>query len=452
MRCLLRHPRVMSSLSFSSTTLFYRLALCLKERLSWFCSPGATIAPARLPSDVARFLASALNVSTALVNECWTIFGDIIWSTNITDEPDDLRSKELLDIFDKHGAPEGIYLHDLYPDQRTCLDPACAVTLSNGARQLRPLEKIIPMQCVRFTREFGPVNAVCYSAHCRKCNSRYYPAYYVHESGAVRTHYPGVPRVLHVQKHSFVDTSLCEHFTFEMVCAWVSGGNNAQIYNLEHRFVDPDDPRWHTSPLLTGSLVWNAFFTLALLREADEQGAPLVLPNAEDLDERLNGALRARNWRTAGTGQENWNHACSLCCQRFEEGGKKYYLRAVVTDGVTVGRPCCGVHDCQGQLPTLQHRFCLEHEKLEDQCCVVGCEADAEDDYMTCDIPEHRALEQDDEDEDEVEEEVEVDAGGDCTGKSEPKGPRARFGRRRTYCEQLCVATCGVALTPFSKL
>lgn len=130
-------------------------------------------------------------------------------------------------------------LHDLYPARRTCLDPACAVTLSNGTRRLRSLEKIIPTQCVRFTRDFGPVNAICYSAHCRRastiffiypiafshswhpeCNTRYYPAYYVHESAALRTHYPGVPRVLHVQKHSFIDTSLCERFTFEMVCAW----------------------------------------------------------------------------------------------------------------------------------------------------------------------------------------------------------------------------------------
>lgn len=45
MRRLLQHPHVLSALSFSSTTLFFRLSLSLKERLSWHCSSRTAIAP-----------------------------------------------------------------------------------------------------------------------------------------------------------------------------------------------------------------------------------------------------------------------------------------------------------------------------------------------------------------------------------------------------------------------
>ena len=108
MRRLLEHPHLLRSLTFSSTSLFCRIALCPKERLSWHCSPGVMFAPVRLPSYVLRFLSSALGVPTPLIEECWTIFGDIIWFADPVDDLDSLRSKELLDIFDVHGAPEGI--------------------------------------------------------------------------------------------------------------------------------------------------------------------------------------------------------------------------------------------------------------------------------------------------------------------------------------------------------
>jgi len=47
-----------------------------------------------------------------------------------------------------------------------------------------------------------------------------------------------------------------------------------------------------------------------------------------------------------------------------------------------------------------------------------------------------------------TDEEVVVDADGVCDGKPEAgnKTIRARFGRRRTHNEQLCVASCGIIL------
>jgi hypothetical protein len=47
-----------------------------------------------------------------------------------------------------------------------------------------------------------------------------------------------------------------------------------------------------------------------------------------------------------------------------------------------------------------------------------------------------------------IDEEVTVDASGICDGKPEVgnRKVRARFGRRRTHNEELCVASCGVIL------
>ena len=154
-------------------------------------------------------------------------------------------------------------------------------------------------------------------------------------------------------------------------------------------------------------------------------------------------------------------------------------LRAVVTDGVTIGHPCCGVHDCQGDLPTQRKKFCVRHEFKDHVCCVTTCEAPVEPGYQTCTEPGHRALEtrgveqhtamfqlrrrlehiralQTDDSLSSGDTETSlpdlntaelVDMEED-EGKNEEGNirPRARFGRRRTHNEQLCVATCGIIL------
>lgn len=197
------------------------------------------------------------------------------------------------------------------------------------------------------------------------------------------------------------------------------------------------------------------------------------------------------------------------------------HLRSTVTDGITIGHPCCAQHDCPIPLPTVKHHYCPIHAHLSRQCAVTICSSNAEKGFRTCSLADHRALELyhyqqgkamfqlkhrlerlnitqthdslsdkpvnvinssrlDDEqnacpmdlqpmsedmdtdiDGEETaqadagegtgveDEDVIVDARGIvCDGKPE-KGNRlvrARFGRRRTHNEQLCVASCGVIL------
>lgn len=71
-------------------------------------------------------------------------------------------------------------------------------------------------------------------------------------------------------------------------------------------------------------------------------------------------------------------------------------IRAVVTDGITIGRPCCGVHNCSETLLSPKERFCQSHSEYDTCCAVVTCRVKlkAEDGkFLTCKLREHRALE-----------------------------------------------------------
>src|ERR1700761_3893478 len=160
-------------------------------------------------------------------------------------------------------------------------------------------------------------------------------------------------------------------------------------------------------------------------------------------------------------------------------------IRSCVTDGITIGRPCCRVHDCLEPLPTVKHRFCEQHQDEDRICVVKDCGKEADEGHRTCADTEHRSLEQyhklqgkamfqlkrrlerlkvsqphnslpeddteaqglegtgADEDED-----IMIDKDGVCPDKPDSgnRNVRACFGRRRTHNEELCVTSCGVIL------
>lgn len=69
--------------------------------------------------------------------------------------------------------------------------------------------------------------------------------------------------------------------------------------------------------------VWNAFFLHSLLLDHDEQRTTMVIEhNASSQADRLKPQLQSRNARMSGPGQEQWNHACDMCCWVYEEDGK----------------------------------------------------------------------------------------------------------------------------------
>lgn len=160
-------------------------------------------------------------------------------------------------------------------------------------------------------------------------------------------------------------------------------------------------------------------------------------------------------------------------------------LSACVTDGVTVGHPCCGYHDCQIPLASQRDRFCPQHVSLTFQCAVRDCINPSTGAWRTCDILSHRAFEErkreegravfrlraklarssgeaarappDDEADylDELDPEDEAQPVGDPTSTPDippttsHSGPKlhARLTRRWTHNEQLMVRCCGIILS-----
>ncbi|KAK7035094.1 hypothetical protein R3P38DRAFT_2518773, partial [Favolaschia claudopus] len=58
------------------------------------------------------------------------------------------------------------------------------------------------------------------SLSCRKCHRRYYNNYYIDHTASLRVYYAGVPEVLQVATHFFIESALLKVFANGMVFGW----------------------------------------------------------------------------------------------------------------------------------------------------------------------------------------------------------------------------------------
>ncbi|KAG2743488.1 hypothetical protein P692DRAFT_201886487 [Suillus brevipes Sb2] len=213
-----------------------------------------------------------------------------------------------------------------------------------------------------------------------------------------------------------------------------------------------------------------------------EHNSCLVLPHDEQQRIRIDVALSERNKEMEGIGQEAYPHACDLCFIVIGDNDSKSKIQAAVCDGNTIRHPCCAVHDCKVPLMTNRHRFCPDHQDLNQRCAVDGCDELNASGFRTCANADHQALEDayfkpakalfqlrarlkragvtlpldsvpsptdsGSSNPNSAEEDLEVIVDSECDGKPENgnKHLRARFGRRRTHNEQLIMRPCGVIL------
>lgn len=118
-------------------------------------------------------------------------------------------------------------------------------------------------------------------------------------------------------------------------------------------------------------------------------------------------------------------------------------VSGVVTDGVTLGHPCCNVDDCKEPLAKVTDEYCHLHIDNGSRCCVKGCVMPREPKFRTCVIREHR------------EEESRRKTLGRRSNehgkrgnneRGKRKGVKGAFSRRWTHNEQLLVRPCGVVI------
>ena len=68
--------------------------------------------------------------------------------------------------------------------------------------------------------------------------------------------------------------------------------------------------------------------------------------------------------------------------------------QVVVSDGLTMGHPCCGEFRCTIPLANNRDRFCPMHFNSHDICAITGCEQPVIIGKKSCAIPEHQQMEQ----------------------------------------------------------
>ncbi|KAF6742244.1 hypothetical protein DFP72DRAFT_1179427 [Ephemerocybe angulata] len=496
------HVDLLHDVTLSDIVVFVDICCLLRPTLdlpSLHSTHSGSAALERLPIYAHDFLKACLgwddNQSDSL-KALWYAFKDTVWAMEYSYELTRKLGGRYLPLFVKYGPSRGIAMYHFVPPTRTCLDPACRDYLrtNHSVGRERQLVDGITYPVVVFTQEFGAVPGHCTSLYCNRCKTRYYNNYYI--TGGTRTYYVGdIPPFLHTAEKTFMDIRTCELFSTMMVTTWVSATNCARIYNdgiskdlYEHSLLSSTAK----STILDVETVWNSLFLYWLVQDAQSRNVVFEYPDsADDQALRLKPALRARNERIAGPGQPEWNHVCDLCCAVEEVPGTDdlVYIRSIVVDGVTVGRPCCGVHDCMNELDSVKDHYCQdpEHQKLVNKCAVIVCKAQRESGHRTCGDPDHRALDSwanmhakamfqlrqrlerinatqavDLEGEGGSEpadnpqgsthlsdEAIDVDESGICDSDKPETGNRtlrAQFGRKRTHNEELCVASCGVIL------
>jgi hypothetical protein len=156
----------------------------------------------------------------------------------------------------------------------------------------------------------------------------------------------------------------------------VSATNCARTYELAQARRDSGELHedWQFGSKLTTEHVWDAFVILALLEDHEKQGTRLQVPHIGKQKDRFTAEMAQRNERIVRDGQPEIAHYCNKCMRTYETtNGLVHKVEAVVTDGLTIGHPCCASFACPNALGSMRHRFCPTHGHLHMICAIVGC-------------------------------------------------------------------------------
>ncbi|TCD71044.1 hypothetical protein EIP91_000543 [Steccherinum ochraceum] len=457
LRAIFNDPQL-SALEYQEILKFTEICIVLRPYLDRLQYSYVLTPPPDLPSNVHEFLSLSTGLKADVVSHAWSVLKEIIWedeeleveSSGISQsESSALSRREALQMkymreFLEYGVTRQIACFPLFPPTRTCLQCKQSTRGRDHGTNPRDTELVEEQShaVTLFTLNYGPLPSYSASSYCRHCHTRYYPDYYVHTNATVRSYYIKPQSSIQVAQHYYMEIRLIELFTNMMVSSWTSATNCARIYN---NALTRDDLRSYR-PLkwcrmqLDVDDVWNGFFLQALLldnyerREVDPNTPTLSLPHdAGSQTTRLQPALQERNKRMVFERQEHWNHACDKCCWIRDENGKGYALRA------PNHRKLETYYREQGKaMFQLKRRFERAHTSQTKDS--MPNERRGDDEGVDAEDLEDPAWE---------DEEIHIDQDGElCDGKPETgnRKIKARFGRRRTHNEELCVASCGVIL------
>ncbi|KAJ3871030.1 hypothetical protein F5051DRAFT_341442 [Lentinula edodes] len=317
------------------------------------------------------FLSKVCGIELRFIDTCWTAVKDIIWQTEAT-------STRLNDT-DFEACMLTIFTagQSLWPPVYKC-------TQCPNPKTLRQHSSLC--EVTLFTLRNGPRPTFAGHLSCPECSTQFYPNYYTF--GGSRMYYEGIPDIIQVSKHHYIEKALAELLITQMVMAWTSATNGAQIYN--QLFCSPTSS-------LAPEHVWDAFIVYSLIKDSISQGTLLIVPDGGEQKHRFDQAMSERSQRIATFGQDLINHYCDRCLKVTEkERGTFCKIHALVVDGICIGHPRCAFQaptPCENPLSSVKHRFCSFHQDEEQICSIVSCRDFVEAGFLTCNHPDHRQLE-----------------------------------------------------------
>ncbi|KAG1739658.1 hypothetical protein EDB19DRAFT_1635636 [Suillus lakei] len=348
-----------------------------------------TITPEVIPPLITTFLARSFNISVDMVDYLWEIVKDLVWT--LPSAAEEQTEEEI--SFMIHGHPLGLTAHILYPPVKTCINPECT------AWQLGSLLKKEQQQCVVvFTNASGAHPAWSVHLKCRVCNTNYHHNYSVR--GKTCMYYGGMLSHIQVAEHQYVELKLAMQCIDLMQIA-VLATNCARLYEIAQACSSTRcNKPWQFLTSLTTREVLDAFVIVSLLDHQQAQGGKLQVPHDGDQKDRYTAAMHACTKQIMIHGQEELPHACYRCMRIFASpDGTLQSTEVIVTDGITVGWPCCAIPQCKNPLVTNHCRYCLEHQNLECLCAMEGCTQAVTSDLKTgksqkaCNDPVHAKME-----------------------------------------------------------
>ncbi|KAJ7587809.1 hypothetical protein C8J56DRAFT_942650, partial [Mycena floridula] len=429
------------------------------------------------PAAIQLFLSDACKMSLELVNETWDILKSLVWAWKTT-LPSTIRS------FEDFGYKQGLALRSLYPPSHLCTTAACS-RRANGTL----LKKAEQHQAILYTLEQGAIPVWSVHLYCDECKINYHHKFSVKDE--VATYYDGIPEIVQIGEHRFAERKVVNIWITLMVVSWTSATNCARFYNTTLLGTKEPPEGWQFTFPLSTKHVWEGFMLLTLLEDVNSRGSVLSISHSGERKDRYTAAAEERNQRMREYAQPELLHYCSKCVRFYHgpDGEVNRKVSADVTDGVTLGHPCCASFNCHVPLGNNRHIYCSEHNHLNNICAIVGCSNLILPDHKTCSDPAHQAVEAthrlprvahpDDSlaeeadlgalgDLDQPDEEFTVDRTiltspnpstspslSDPEAVAEPSNPapnpsiptpklRANFGRWRTHNEQLIVKPCGI--------
>ncbi|KAI0078361.1 hypothetical protein K474DRAFT_1641748 [Panus rudis PR-1116 ss-1] len=419
--------------SISTTDLFKFITHAAQLRNDILLAQPAThplhTPPAHLPTTIAQYLSEACNIPIDFVPQCWVALRDIVWERSCIEA---LREDPAI-AFSQYGSKLGLERDTFYLPNTICTTPGCS--------HQSPLKNAKQKAVLYYTLDRGVLPAWDVQLYCATCKTSYHHNYRV--CNGRRIYYGDIPSALQVAEHRYVECRIANMWLTSMFVSWTSATNLARLYELS--FIPPTakSSPLPFSPTLKTEDVWDAVVLLSLLEDCQRREQFLDLPHDGAQEVRFSAAMKARNDRIRLHGLPEVEHFCDKCTRFFpNEDGSLKKTSCIVIDGITIGHPCCSVHNCHIPLASTRHRFCPTHEDRRNTCCVDRCEHPAVQPGLVCDDPLHQEIQQ--------RRNEREDAGPVACPNKPLEGNRritARFGRRRTHNELIIVAPCGTIIS-----